>query len=126
MDLDQLAEDLAGALGDIPIRGYSEVPQQISPPVAIIGLGGGVFADSEDHATVQFGILVILSAANPGSAQKMIRDYCASTGNSSVKAAVEGADTTPDVMVKGWDAPAVITLGNIDYLGVEFTCEAVE
>lgn len=125
MDLDVVAEAIVIALSSTGVRGFSEVPQRIVPPAAIVGIGAGDYADSEDHITAQFGVLVLLSGTSPQTAQKDMRAYCQAHGPKSIKAAVESI-TEADVLCRGWDAPAVIELGGLEFLGVEFTCEAVE
>ena len=128
MDLDAVAQGLEQNLETIiGLRAFSEVPTKINPPAAIIGLGSGGYDDNFDHIGVNFGVLVLLSSSNAATAQQALRAYTAATGPSSIKQACETSlGIGVDVMVNGWDAPAVITIGGIDYLGVEFHLRVVE
>ena len=133
MDLDAVAGALAQQLADTGLRAHSEVPSTINPPAAVIGMGAGGWVDFDNDMTVQFGVLVVVSAANAQNAQKLLRGYCATDGDTSIRTALEvdnltwkGSDLGVDVSVDGWDSPAVINIGGIDYLGVEFRVEVVE
>lgn len=136
MDLDDVAAALAERLETIPgLRVSSEVPQAVNPPVAVVGLGAGTF-DTLDHlGKVEFGILVLLSSSNTKGAQKALRGYCAANGAQSIRAALEsdafelslgGNGVGANVLVRGWSAPAVVTVGPTDYIGVEFNVDVIE
>ena len=128
-----MAAALATELTRTGLRAHSEVPSVLNPPAAVIGLGEGKYDDFGGSMTVHFGVLIIVSASNARNAQKMLRDYCSTTGPSSVRTALQvdrlshqGTDLGVDVRVGGWDPPAVIEVGGIEYLGVEFSIEVVE
>lgn len=136
MNLDDVAEALSEKLNTIPgLRAHSEVPQKVNPPAAIIGIGEGGWETFEDDMQVNFGVLLLLSATNNKGAQKALRDYCNATGTLSIKAALEqdnhdlllaGVSTGANVHCQGFDAPAIVNLGGVDYIGVEFHISVIE
>jgi hypothetical protein len=136
MDLDDVAHALAEKLDTIPgLRVHSEVPQSVAPPAAVIGMGSGDFVTLDDAMSVDFGVLLLLSAAANRNAQTDLRSYCAKTGEKSIKAAIEqdshdlllaGVSTGANAHCHGWEVPAVINLGGTDYIGVEFKVSVAE
>lgn len=135
MDLNDVADALAEKLGAIPgLRVHPEVPQQVNPPAAVIGLGSGAFVTFDADTTVNFGILLLLTASDARRTQRTLRDYCNATGTMSIKAAIEadgddlqlaGVSTGTSAACNRWDPPGVVTIGTTDYVGVEFEVTVV-
>lgn len=136
MDLNDVANALAEKLDAIPgLRPFSEVPQKITPPAAIISMGAGGFDDFQDDISVQFKVLVLVSASNVKGAQKALRDFCSGTGTMSIKAAIEadtdeltlaGVAVASNPHVEGWAEPETYNVGGTDYTGLEFTVDIIE
>lgn len=132
MDLDDVADAIAERLETIPgLRVFSEIPQSINPPAAIIGLGAGNQVTLDSLVTVTFGVYVLLSISNNKGSQRELRSYC--VGSKSVPDAVEthdltlaGISTGCSVDSNGWKAPETVELGGTTYIGIEFEFEVAE
>ena len=132
MNLDDVSDALVERLNTIlGLRAFSEIPQSINPPAAIVGLGSGNTVTVDSRITVLFGVYVLLSASNNKGSQRELRSYC--VGDKSVPDAIEtfdltlaGVSTGCSVDSNGWKAPEVVTLGGTDYIGIEFEFEVAE
>ncbi len=133
MDIDLVCKGLGAALESIPgLAVYSEIPYKFNTPCAVVGLGKGDVVDFSSDITAEFGILVLVATSNSRGSQELLRQYV-SDGTYSVQEALEADNTLPYNSVptshsidwQGWDAPAIYTVGDIDYLGIEFRVEVL-
>jgi hypothetical protein len=118
---------LATRLGTIAgLRTSIEMPETISPPIAVINLQNVEFdkAFSRGLDTYNFVITVIVGRVGERSAQRLLDSYVSSTGASSVKLAVEldrtlggKCDTLRVTDMRNYGS---IVIGEITYLAAEF------
>jgi hypothetical protein len=112
------------------VRVYDAVPETIEPPCAVIALADGVYHEDFDGAvTANWTVLLFVSRVDDVRAQDALDLYLSSTGDESIKAAVEtDSDLTASVdtcQVTGWDPPQTYTIAETSYVGVEINVETL-
>lgn len=127
MDLDAACNGLATQLRTInSLKGrvYSEIPEKVSPPSAIVALGAGERDDFDDTLSVEMKVLVVVGAQSTRHGQERLRAYCNTTGDDSLVAAIADdrtlGGTCMSCDVLGWNEPSVVEIGGVEMLGVEF------
>jgi hypothetical protein len=125
IDLDDVAAGIKKALETIPSltgRAFSEIPERVSPPTAVVVLGSGDWETFDDAERVNWQILLLVSLANAKNAQQRLRDFLKRTGTESVKAALEAdgtlGGTVADLNAGPWNEPDTYEIGDQQYLGV--------
>lgn len=118
---------LATRLGTITgLRTAATMPDNPNPPVAIVVPDSINFDDTFHRGmdTLNFRVLLIVGRADERTAQNSIDGYCATSGASSVKAAIEGdktlGGTAFDCRVTTMSNYGSILIGETTYLSVEF------
>lgn len=118
-----LATNLATITG---LRTSGTIPEQVNPPIAII-----VFNNVDYDTTFgrgmdmySFTVTVIVSRADARNAQNLLDVYCAPTGSSSIKTAIEldrslGSKAN-DLRVTGLSNYGNLTIGETNYFAAEF------
>lgn len=118
-----LATNLATITG---LRTSGTIPEQVNPPIAII-----VFNNVDYDTTFgrgmdmySFTVTVIVSRADARNAQNLLDVYCAPTGTSSIKTAIEldrslGSKAN-DLRVTGLSNYGNLTIGETNYFAAEF------
>jgi hypothetical protein len=128
-DIDAITKAFGTALATVGLRVFSEIPNKIDPPVALIGLGKGDNDTLDNALIIEFGVLVLVSATNTRGAQEAIRAYTSSTDSHCIQVAVQAdntlSGTVDSVDFTGWDPPAVYPVGDISYLGIEFNFQVL-
>ncbi len=118
-----LATNLATITG---LRTSGTIPEQVNPPVAIITFNpveyDTVFGRGLDMYS--FTVTVIVSRADARNAQNLLDVYCAPTGTSSIKTAIEldrslGSKAN-DLRVTGLSNYGNLTIGETNYFAAEF------
>jgi hypothetical protein len=120
---DGLATNLATISG---LRTGATIPENVNPPFAIIG-----FDSSEFDVTMRrgldmfaFTVTVVVSRADGRNAQNLLDVYCAPTGTTSIKTAIESNRTlggkANDLRVTGLSNYGNLTIGEVNYLAAEF------
>ena len=120
---DGIADNLATITG---LRTGATIPENVNPPFAIISF------DSIDFDTTMgrgldmftFTVTVVVSRADARNAQNLLDVYCAPTGTSSIKTAIEldrslGSKAN-DLRVTGLSNYGNLTIGETNYLAAEF------
>ena len=119
-----LANNLATISG---LRTSSTMPDNPSPPIAIVIPSTISFDDTFQRGmqTYTFNVLVVVGRADERTAQNKLDAYCASTGSSSIKLAIESDKTLGgsafDVRVTEMRNYGQIVIGEVTYLSAEFT-----
>lgn len=132
--LGQIRTDLQTRLAQIAgLTCYDKIAESVDEPAAIVGMPDPMeynLTYGPTGLSVTLPILLLVSRYDAEAAQETLDTYCAPTGATSVKRAVE--DETVAI-TSGWHV-AVVTkcdkfgvrrVGGIDYLGCEFTVEVV-
>lgn len=118
-----LATNLATISG---LRTASEIPDNPSPPIAIVNLQSVNFdsAFQQGLTTYNFIVTVIVGRPAEREAQKRLDAYASSTGASSVKLAIQSDKTLDgsayDVRVTDMTNIGAVLLGEATYLSADF------
>ena len=120
-----IAKNLTKIVG---LRVSETLPDNPNPPVAVIGLNkvsyNKSFQPSAGYSEYDFTVTVIVSRVSERNAQAKLDAYCAPTGKTSVKEAIEKDRTLGgfayDVRVTDLSAYGTITIADVDYLSGEF------
>ena len=119
-----LATNLATISG---LRTSSTMPDNPNPPIAIVIPSTISFDDTFQRGmqTYTFNVLIVVGRADERTAQNKLDAYCASTGASSIKLAIESDKTLGgsafDVRVSEMRNYGQIVIGEVTYLSAEFT-----
>lgn len=120
---DGIADNLATIAG---LRTAPVIPDQVNPPFAIIGFDSVDFDTTFGRGldTYSFTVTVIVSRADGRNSQNLLDVYCAPTGASSIKTAIEldrslGSKAN-DLRVTGLSNYGNLTIGETNYLAAEF------
>lgn len=119
-----LATNLATISG---LRTSSTMPDNPNPPIAIVIPSTISFDDTFQRGmqTYTFNVLIVVGRADERTAQNKLDAYCASTGSSSIKLAIESDKTLGgsafDVRVSEMRNYGQIVIGEVTYLSAEFT-----
>jgi len=117
-----LATNLGGISG---IRTYADIPDNPAMPAAVVQLQSVSYDQSFQRGLVEYSFIVtvIFGRLATASAQKNL-DALISTGDRSVKAAVESdktlAGSAYDVRVTKMSNVQSVTIGDITYLSADF------
>lgn len=118
-----LATRLATITG---LRTAATIPDNPNPPIAIV-IPDSINFDDTFHRgmdTLNFKILVIVGRADERTAQNSIDGFCATSGSSSIKAAIEGdktlGGTAYDCRVTTMSNYGSVLIGEVTYLSCEF------
>jgi len=119
-----IATNLATITG---LRTASTMPDNPSPPIAIVIPSTISFDDTFQRGmqTYAFNVLIVVGRADERTAQNKLDAYCASTGTSSIKLAIEKDKSLGgkafDVRVSEMRNYGSILIGEVTYLSAEFT-----
>lgn len=114
------------------LRCYETVPDQFSPPAAIVGMPTSiqfdfVFGRAADRLT--YPVRLLVAKATDRSAQERLEQYLDGSGALSVKTAIEAdpslggaANVTRVLSAQGL---GVYDMGGVSYLGCDFTVEVI-
>jgi hypothetical protein len=118
---------LATNLATIPgLRASAEIPDNPSPPVAVVVLQSVNFDGSfkQGLTTYNFVVTVIVGRPAEREAQRRLDAYASSTGASSVKLAIQSDKTLGgkafDVRVTDMNNIGAVLLGEATYLSADF------
>lgn len=118
-----LATNLATITG---LRTAAEIPDNPSPPIAIVQLQRVSFdgAFAKGMTTYDFTVSVIVGRAAEREAQRRLDAFASSSGDSSVKAALESDRTLAgecfDLRVSEMANIGAVLLGEASYLAADF------
>jgi hypothetical protein len=114
------------------LRCYEIIPDQFSPPAAIVGMPTSINFDfTYQRATdrLTYPVRLLVAKATDRSAQERLEQYLDGSGSLSVKAAIEGdpslggaANVTRVLSAQGL---GVYDMGGVSYLGCDFTVEVI-
>ena len=119
-----LATNLATITG---LRTTATIPDNPNPPIALISPNTVQFDDvfKRGMQTYSFNILLIVGRADERSAQNSLDAYCASTGSSSIKLAIESDKSLGgkvfDTRVTEMRNYGQLSIGEVIYLSAEFS-----
>jgi hypothetical protein len=121
-----LATNLATISG---LRTSAWVPDQINPPIAVIKpetiTYDTAFARGLD--TYEFSVLVIVGRVDERTAQSRLDAYCASSGATSIKTAIESDrdlnGAISDLRVTEMRNYTSLPVGDVTYLAAEFVVQ---
>ena len=118
-----LATNLATISG---LRTSGTIPEQVNPPVAIITFNNVDYDTTFGRGLdmYSFTVTVIVSRADARNAQNLLDVYCAPTGSSSIKTAIEldrslGSKAN-DLRVTGLSNYCNLSIGVTNYFADEF------
>ncbi len=130
MSLSEIRTGLSQRLGTISgLRSADYVPDQVSPPVAIPIPTGITFDSTFGRAMDEyaFTILVLVGMVSDRGAQKLMDRYSASSGDMSIKTAIEADKTLGgaafDCRVTEMRNYQQTPIGDQMYLSAEFTVQ---
>ena len=121
-----LATNLATISG---LRTSAWVPDQINPPIAVIKPETINYdtAFKRGLDTYEFSVLVIVGRVDERSAQSRLDAYCASSGASSIKTAIESdrdlSGAISDLRVTEMRNYTSLPVGDVTYLAAEFVVQ---
>jgi len=131
VSIDGIRSGLATNLGTITgLRTASEIPDNPSPPIAIVALKTIEYDQSFQRglALYTFTVTVIVGRVAEREAQRRLNDYSDNSGSSSFKLAIESDKTLGgsafDCRVVSLDNIGALQLNDATYLGAEFTVTA--
>jgi hypothetical protein len=119
-----LATNLATITG---LRTTATIPDNPNPPIALISPNTVQFDDvfKRGMQTYSFNVLLIVGRADERSAQNSLDAYCASTGSSSIKLAIESDKSLGgkvfDTRVTEMRNYGQLSIGEVIYLSAEFS-----
>lgn len=122
---DGIATNLATING---LRVSAFVPDNINPPIAIVTPQNIEYHRSFQNGlnTYSFIVSVFVGRVSERSAQNTLDAYCAPTGSSSIKSAIESDRTLQghafDLVVSDMRNYGSVTIGENTYLTAEFDC----
>lgn len=125
MNLNDVNEELATAIGVTGVRAYPWAKDQVSPPAAIVMLPTSyqfdqTYGRGSDTATID--VVVLVGRANDRAAFAELATYCDGSGTASVKAALDGGTYTACDSVRTETVTFdVVRVGGVDYLAGTFT-----
>jgi len=129
--LSELRAGIAANLATISgLRTTATVPDQINPPIAVVMPNtityDTAFARSGGDE-YEFLVMVIVGRVDERSAQNKLDAYASSSGNSSVKAAIEKDKTLGgkafSLRVSSLRGYQSVTVGDITYLSAEWVVQ---
>jgi len=119
-----IATNLATVAG---LRTAATMPDNPSPPIAIVIPSTITFDDTFQRGmqTYSFNVLIVVGRVDERTAQNKLDAYCASTGASSIKLAIEKDKSLGgkafDVRVSEMRNYGSIVIGEVTYLSSEFS-----
>jgi hypothetical protein len=127
-NLSDLREGLATNLRTIEgMRAVKTIPDNINPPTAVIYPQSMTYDESFQRGLTiyTFTVVVIVGRVDERTAQNRLDAFVSSTGNSSVKLAIESDKTLNgkafDVRVSEMRNYGSIDISEVTYLSAEFT-----
>lgn len=127
MSITDLRNGIATNLATISgLRTAAELPDNPSPPVAVIQLVSVAYDGSfqQGLTTYNFTVSVIVGRAAEREAQRRLDAYASSSGSSSVKLAIQSDKTLSgnayDVRVAEMSNIGAVLLGEATYLAADF------
>lgn len=109
------------------LRAYDTVPGSVNPPAAVVrrrrtSYDATMARGSDD---LEFVVTLFVSSANDRAAQDALDSYLATTGTTSVKAAVDGNlnSTVSFARVATAEQERLVEYAGITYLAVDFIVE---
>jgi len=127
--LSELRDGIAANLSTITgLRVSAFVPDNINPPLAIITPQNIEYHKSFQNGlnTYNFIVSVFVGRVSERVAQNTLDAYCAPTGSSSIKSAIESDRTLQgrafDLVVSDMRNYGSVTIGENTYLTAEFDC----
>lgn len=98
----------------------------ITPPFAYPAAADGNYDDTLDGAaTAVVTVRLLTSRAEDQSGQELLDAFLATTGPTSVKAAIESDAAlnalVDDLQVSGWSGYRLYEIGGVDFFGAELT-----
>ena len=130
--LTDLRTGLATRLATINgLRSSSYIPDNPQPPVAIVMPGRITYdtAFGRGSDEYQFTIMLIVGRVADRASQTNLDAYCASSGNASVKAAIEGDRTLGnnalDCRVTEMTNQGSLAIGDVTYHTAEFSVTVI-
>lgn len=127
MDVKAIRRAVAAAARTVPgLEASHYVPDRIDPPYAYPAATDGNYDETTDGAAgVVVTVRVLTSRAEDQSGQELLDAYLATSGATSVKAAIESDPTlgglVDDLAVQGWSGYRLYEIAGTDYYGAELT-----
>lgn len=129
MSIGLIREGIGRNLATVPgLRVAAEIPDNPSPPIAVLSLANVVFDGSYQRGltTYNFVVSVIVGRAAEREAQRRLDTYI-SNGASSVKLAIESDKSLDgaayDVRVSEMTNVGTVLLGDANYLAADFAVQ---
>lgn len=130
--IENIRSGLATRLATITgLRTSSFVPDNPNPPIAIVQPTNIIFdtAFRRGADTLEFTVTLLVGQVSERTSQSKMDGYCATSGSTSVKAAIEADKTLGgscfDCRVTQMRSYGSIIVGEINYLGAEFVVSVI-
>lgn len=127
-DINAIRTGIATNLGTISgLRSSAEIPDNPSPPIAIVNLDTIDYDQAFNQGLTQYNFVVtlVVGRAAERHMQRKLDAYCQTTGDQSVKLAIESDRTLSgavyDLRVERSNVVGSITINDQIYLAAEFT-----
>jgi len=126
-DITLLRNAIATNLGSVPgLRTSGDIPDNPNPPMGVVSLNTIDYnqALKQGLTIYSFTVMVIVGRASEREAQRRLDAYCANTGASSVKSAIEldrslGGNAF-DCVVQSMSSIGSLQLNDQTYLAADF------
>lgn len=131
-ELSVIRDRLKANLATIPgLRASDTIPDQISPPMAVVG-GARIEYDTtmaRGADRYEIPVRVYASRASERAGQDKLDGFISKTSPTSIKAAIESDPTLAgeahSVRVRELTGYGAYTIGGVDYLGAEWLVEVI-
>jgi len=130
MTIAGIRQGLATNVGTISgLRTASEIPDQASPPIAIVSLGSINYHQAFQNGMTEFTftVQVIVGRAAEKEAQRRLDQYAEPTGATSVKSAIESDKSLngncQTLIVSGMPSVGSLQMNDQTYLAAEFSVQ---
>lgn len=132
MNIDDVLSGLAATL-DASIKDttcHATVPDKLTPPCIVCTIEGITYATTfEGEMVAALGATVVARRVDARAGQAKLHQYAELTGDKSIVAAIK-ADPTLDgtvdsAVVLSATPPGTVSVGGVDYIGMQFVLEAM-
>lgn len=125
-----IRDGLKARLETIPgLRAHDTVPGQINPPAAVVRRTSIAFDATMGRGSddLTFVVTLFVQVGNDRTAQDALDGYLATSGATSIKAAVEGEETLGGIVsfarVASAGEDVLVEYAGVQYLSVDFVIE---
>lgn len=137
MEIGEIRAALAAACAEVVdttgtrVQSLAYQPDSLDPPTVYAGESSGSYDDTlEGLGSATVTVRIIASRGDDAAGQELLDALLASSGPSSIKAAIEADPTLggvcSDLAVTGWDGYRLYDVAGTEYFGAELTVEVLD